>query len=190
MIMGDELATRAHPLPSDWAVLHGRDHYLRENGFTVAAYEAPWTPGSIFGIAFAVPNTPRHRWAIKLHDLHHVATGYGTDLTGEVEISAWELRRGFGKLGFYVGGIVLSLALAGLVIAPRRTLRAWQASGGDHTSLFSDAHGSYDELLDMSVAELRATLGLPLAGIAEHPRGLSSAAPRPTASKSSSRSAP
>jgi hypothetical protein len=178
--MPSELATRAQPLPSDWSVLQARDHYLRENGFTLAGYDAAWTRGSLFGIPFVVPNTQRHRWAIKLHDLHHVATGYGTDLIGEVEISAWELRRGFGKLGLYVGSIVLSLAMTGFLIAPRRTLRAWQASGRGHTSLFSDVHGSYDELLHISVGELRGKLAVPLGGVAEHPRGSSSAAPRTT----------
>jgi len=76
------------------SVRAGRDAYLDENGFTVAAYDEPRTQASFFGLDFSIPNTPAHRRAIVLHDLHHVATGYGTDLAGEGEISAWELRAG------------------------------------------------------------------------------------------------
>ena len=170
-----------HPLTAEWSVVRGRDAYLAENGFTVEAYEAPFTPASLFGVKFGVPNTKRHQWAIRLHDLHHVVTGYGTDLVGEAEISAWELRRGFGKLGLYVGAIVLNLALFGLLIAPRRTLRAWRDSGGAHGSLFSDGYGRYDELLALSIGELRTKLGVARVGVASHPRKLSSSAPKPSA---------
>jgi hypothetical protein len=109
--------------------------YLAENGFTFEAYDAKWTDASFLGIKFAVPNTPKHRWGIMLHDLHHVATGFGTDLTGEGEISAWELR-GVRSLGLYVGFIVTLGALMGLVRAPRRALTAYRAAG---RTLFDDS---------------------------------------------------
>jgi ubiquinone biosynthesis protein Coq4 len=34
-----------------------------------------------------------------LHDLHHVATGFGTDMIGEGEVSVWETRRRLRPLG-------------------------------------------------------------------------------------------
>jgi hypothetical protein len=74
------------PIGASVRVRDARDAYLAENGFTVEGYEAKWTEASLFGFRFRVPNTPRHRWAIMRHDLHHVATGYGTDLAGEGEI--------------------------------------------------------------------------------------------------------
>jgi hypothetical protein len=114
------------PFPAALLVEQGRDSYLAENGFTVAAYDAPRTQASVWGVRFSVPNTPKHRWAIMLHDLHHVATGYGTDLIGEGEVSAWELRGGLRPLGLYVGSIVLGGALFGMLIAPRRVWRAFQ----------------------------------------------------------------
>jgi hypothetical protein len=150
--------------------------YLAENGFTVAEYDAPRTPASIFGLRFSVPNTPKHRWAIMLHDLHHVATGYGTDLVGEGEISAWELRSGLGSLGLYVGSIVLGGALFGLMIAPRRTLSAL-LRGAPKRALFDRPDLSYDALMRMSVAQLRAELRIPLDGLAVIPRELHSHAP-------------
>lgn len=149
-----------------------RNAYLRANGFTVDAYDAPWTPVVILGLRLGVPNTPRHRWAIRLHDLHHLATGYGTDPSGEAEISAWELRRGIRSLGVYVGAIVLSLALLGLVIAPQRTWRAWRTSGRGGCSLFNQRdEPAYESLLRLDVGALRTRLGLPAQGLADCVRG-------------------
>src|SRR5438477_10585749 len=111
------------PLPAEWPALRGRDDYLAENGFTVEAYDDEWTKASFFSIDFAVPNTAGHRSAIMLHDLHHVATGYGTDLVGEGEISAWELRGGLRGLDLYVSSIIVGRAGMGMLLAPGRTVR-------------------------------------------------------------------
>jgi hypothetical protein len=167
------------PFPAAWTVRRARDAYLEENGFTVASYADAWTEASIFGIPFKVPNTPRHRWAIMLHDLHHVATGYGTDLAGEGEISVWETRRGLRALGLYVATIVAFGSLGGTLIAPRRALAAWRASGGDRRSLFAsdDTEAAYEALLDMTVGELRTHLGVPQEGLATT-RALHSRAPK------------
>jgi hypothetical protein len=157
------------------SVRDGLRSYLEENGFTQAAYDARWTDASLLGIRFSVPNTPRHRWAIMLHDLHHVATGYGTDITGEGEVSAWETRRGLGDLGAYVSGIVLSATMAGVLIAPRRTWTAWWAPAATR-SLFVRGI-DYEALLALSVGELRARLGIPRNGLCGH-RRLHDLAPR------------
>lgn len=158
-------------------VRDGRDAYLAENGFTVASYDAKWTDASFFGVRFRVPNTRRHARAIMLHDLHHVATGFGTDLAGEGEISAWELRRGLRGLGAYVGSIVVAGTLAGLLVAPRRVMRAWRASGSGRRSLFVEER-PYDELLALTVADLRRELGIAERGVAAETRGLHAYAPR------------
>jgi hypothetical protein len=168
-----------HPLPANWTVEAGRTAYLAENGFSLAGYDAPTSQaGQLFGIRFSVPNTPRHRWALMRHDLHHVATGYGTDYAGEGEISAWELRRGIRALGLYTGSIVLGVALLGASIAPLRTLRAFIA-GGRSESLFRQGGLPYDALLSLSIAELRAYLNLPEHGLCDRPRRLSSLASAP-----------
>jgi hypothetical protein len=165
------------PFPPSWTVRRARDRYLAENGFTVAAYDDTWTEGWVFGIPIKVLNTPRHRWAIMLHDLHHVATGFGTDLAGEGEISVWEARRGLRPLGLYVALIVAVGSLTGVLLAPRRALAAWRASGRA-TSLFASCvtEADYEALLDLTVAELRVRLGVPEEGIATA-RALHSHAP-------------
>ncbi len=153
------------PLPPHLTVDQGLTAYLAENGFDRAAYDARWTPASFLGIPVPVLNTERHRFGIMRHDLHHVATGYGTDLAGEAEISAWEARRGFGAIGLYVSSIVGSLTLFGLAVWPRRVLRALSASGGTHPNLFLD-RVPYEVVLGWTIGELRAYLGIPPEGLA------------------------
>lgn len=176
------MTTLAETFPGSWSVRRARDAYLAENGFTLEGYDDAWTSASFFGIPLKVPNTKRHRWAIMLHDLHHVATGYGTDLVGEGEISAWELR-GIGSLGLYVGSIVVAGTLAGALLAPRRAVAAWRAASSAR-SLFElvppdPDDASYEVLLDLTVGELRARLGVPADGLSREPRRLHDFAPRP-----------
>ena len=167
------------PFPPSWTVRRARDAYLAENGFTVAAYDDASTEATVFGIPLKVPNTPRHRWAIMLHDLHHVATGYGTDMIGEGEISVWESRRGLAALGLYVAAIVAIGSLGGALLAPRRALAAWRASGLGRTSLFASggAEEDYQAMLDLTVGELRERLGIPEGGLVTR-RALHARAPK------------
>jgi hypothetical protein len=168
-------ACRAHPLPASMRVRDARDAYLAENGFTVKAYDSPTTEGSFLGMKLAVPNPPSHQRAIRLHDLHHVATGFGTDHAGESEISAWQARRGLRAAGMYVAAIVTVNALLGVVFAPRRTMIALRTSsaGGSLFSMTVD----YESLLERTVGELREMLALPQQGLATHPRRLHAHAP-------------
>lgn len=157
------MASLDTPLPADWTVDHGLDAYLEENGFSRAAYDEPTTQASLFGVAFRIPNTPKHRWAIMLHDLHHVVTGYGTDLAGEGEVSVWEATAGLGGLGLYVGAIVGGLAMLGATRWPIRMRAARRASGG--RSLFQNIV-PYEDALRMTIGELRGRLGVPERGVA------------------------
>lgn len=164
------------PFPAHWTVRRARDAYLAENGFTVAAYDDPWTEISFLGIGMKIPNTTNHKRAIRFHDLHHVATGFGTDLVGEWEISAFEVRRGLSHVGLYVALIVLGLTTMGFVAAPVRTLRAFR--GGKKATPLWAMNVDYDQLLDMTVGELRALLTVPPEGLAQAPRRLHDKAPR------------
>ena len=155
-------------------VRDARDAYLAENGFALAAYEHPRSYGSIFGVRFQMPNPPAHQSAIRLHDLHHVATGYGTDHAGEAELAAWQARRGLASAGLYVKWIVLGNLTVGLLAAPVRTVAALRLRGG--RSLFSSP-AEYASLLEQSVGELRSMLGIPEQGLTTRPRGLHAHAP-------------
>lgn len=166
---------REHALPASLQVRAGLQHYLAENGFTTHGYSSPRSEGSLFGFKFSVPNPPSHQHALRLHDLHHVATGFGTDHAGEAEISVWQARRGLHAGGHYVAAIVIANVLFGLLAAPRRTLAALRLTGGKGSLFESDI--GYDRLLELSIGELRQLLELPMQGLVTGPRGLHAHAP-------------
>jgi hypothetical protein len=146
-------------------VRDAREAYFTANGFSAAEYDAKWTRVAFFAIHFALPNTPRHAWAIRLHDLHHVATGYGTDLVGEGEISCWELAGGLRGLDLYVSSIIVVVALTGFCLSPRRMVAALR-DGRTARSLWTDPalrdrdDARLEALLDLTVTELRARTGV------------------------------
>jgi hypothetical protein len=159
---------QGRPLPPTMTVRDALGAYLGENGFDTLGYTAPTYEVEAFGRRYTLTNTPDRMKAIPLHDLHHVATGYGTDLVGEGEIGAWELRAGCRTPIVYVLNLVA--ALLGLVLAPRRMARAWRAARGA-VSLYRQEH-EYAAVLDLTLGELRDRLRVPADGVAREPRRL------------------
>jgi len=75
---------------------------------------------------------PLRDW-LKVHDAHHLITGYKTDFAGEAEIATWALPRN--GLNFEAGSRVIPLltavdsiipTLVGLILIPKRIIRAWR----------------------------------------------------------------
>jgi hypothetical protein len=158
------------------SVRAGRDAYFAANGFDVVAYGAATYEVDLVevtGEVWTFPNTPARRRAVARHDLHHVATGYGTDVLGEAEIGAWELVAGCNSL--FLWWINLSAVGVGLLLGPGRTLRAALRAAGQRT-LYRDPL-AYESLLEMSVPELRARLRMPPGGQADRPPRLHRRAP-------------
>lgn len=109
--------------------------YYRRNGFS------PHAPERFIAVHFGrvtlpFPNTDGRRRVLRLHDLHHVATGYDTDLRGEAEIGAFELGAGCGN-SFVVWFYDLGTWVIGLARWPRRTLRGFLRGRRTRTSLFT-----------------------------------------------------
>ena len=139
------------------SVADAREQYFRANGFTLAGYTDRWVKLKLGPIPLAFPNTEARRAAVKLHDLHHVATGYATTWTGEAEIGAWEIGAGCGT--HYAAWMLnLSAFGIGIAIAPRRVFRAF-VRGRRSKSLY-DRRELDDSLLALRVGELRSKLGL------------------------------
>jgi hypothetical protein len=148
-------------------VRSARDRYLEANGFDTTGYTAPTYRLTILGRPWDLPNRPNRQWAIPLHDLHHVATGYGTDFVGEAEIGAWELAAGCRTPIVYA--LNIAAVLLGLFLAPIRVLRAYRA--GRHARALYRQSFDYDELLGRSLPELRRQLGVPPEGLARRSTG-------------------
>jgi hypothetical protein len=138
-------------------VREARARYFAENGLGESGYDDRFVVLRAGGVPVAVfPNTRQRVRSVRIHDVHHVLTGYGTSWTGEAEIAAWELASGCAD-HWAAWGLNLGAALIGLVIAPRAVLRAARR-GGRSRNLYA---GEWSEaLLDRTVGELRRELGL------------------------------
>lgn len=134
-----------------------RAAYFREAGLPAdGGYEDRWVSLRFAGIPIVFPNTPGRVRAVRYHDLHHVLTGYGTDWSGEGEISAWEVASGC--KGFAAAWVLNFFGMAvGFAVAPARTYRAF-LRGRRSTNLYGEAYD--EELLGRTVSEARRTNGL------------------------------
>jgi hypothetical protein len=136
------------------SVAEARDVYFKENGFSLASYTDKWVKLKLGPIPLAFPNTDARKAAVKLHDLHHVATEYKTTWIGEAEIAGWEIGAGCGR---YYAAWLLNLGGfgIGMWISPRRVFRAF-VRGRRSRSLYDRVFG--DDLLAIEVGELRSQL--------------------------------
>ena len=142
--------------PADPTVADARARYFEANGFSEAAYSDRWITIPLGRWRVRLPSTAGRRRAVPLHDLHHLATGYDTTLVGEAEIGAWELAAGCHR--HHAARVYDGMAVAtGLLLAPRRVLRAWRR-GRRSSTLYA---GEFSPaLLGLRLSELRARLGL------------------------------
>ena len=134
-----------------------RAAYYERNGFGSDGGDAlDWVPVKVLGLTLKLPNSEGRRRAVRLHDLHHVLTGYQTDLRGEAEIGAWELATGCLR---WPAATVLNLFAIGIgvAMAPRRLFRAW-ARGRRTRNLYRE--DGVTHLLPRRVDEVRRELGL------------------------------
>lgn len=134
-----------------------RTRYFIDNDFGAQGnYDERWVKISLGPIPFAFPNSAVRVKAVRYHDLHHVVTGYATTLTGEAEISAWELASGCGSM--VAAWILNLLALAIGLMIDRHAVRAAFVRGRHCKNLYG---GRFDDaLLGQPLGEQRARLGL------------------------------
>ena len=101
-------------------------HYYKTNGINENWIGPKYDKGHLKLFPLHIlPQTFRN-W-MKIHDAHHLITGFETSFRGEVEIAAWVLARNglnFGSkprwLPFFVIGDTLFLALIGLFLCPKQ----------------------------------------------------------------------
>ncbi len=138
-------------------LLDARTHYFEANGFgDDGGYSKPTVTIEIGPLRFALPNTPARVRAVRYHDLHHVLTGYRTDMRGEAEISAWELASGC-KREYAAWLLNMGAMMYGLLFHPGAMVRAW-TRGRQSDNLYGRDFD--DELLGRHVCEMRDELGL------------------------------
>ena len=133
-----------------------RAQYFAENNFGDGGYSASWVKVQAGPIPIYFPNTAARIRAVRLHDVHHVATGYDTTWTGEAEIAGWEIAPGCAD-HYAAWQLNLQAMAIGLVIAPRKVYRAFVR--GRHTNnLYREEFN--EKILSLTVGELRQRLSL------------------------------
>lgn len=142
--------------PDDLTMREARRLYFDANGFGDGGYDVKWVKLMIGPFPFAFPNTAQRVRSVRLHDLHHVVTDYGTDMTGESEIGAWEIAS---SCRDHWAAWVLNLFAMGIgvLIAPARLWRAF-LRGRRSANLYDDDFR--EAMLDQKVLELRSRLRL------------------------------
>lgn len=133
-----------------------RARYFAANGFGDGGYDARWVKLQAGPVPIFLPNSAQRVRSVRLHDLHHVVTGYDTTWTGESEIAAWEI--GSSCASHHAAWVLNLWAWAiGLVIAPRALFQAFVR--GRRCKNFY--HGEFEEgLLTPTVGAVRTQLGL------------------------------
>jgi hypothetical protein len=134
-----------------------RIEYFERSGFAPdGGYDDKWVAVDLGRFTIKFPNSAARRRAVQYHDLHHIVTGYGTDLRGEAEISAWEVASSCRDM---VAAWILNLLAVGhvLIREPRALYRAF-IRGRQSNNLYLYTYD--DALLARSVSEVREELGL------------------------------
>jgi hypothetical protein len=143
--------------PSSATLREARALYFERAGFDERTYSDRWVTLRVFGRPLlGFPNTAARVRAVRLHDLHHVLTGYDTSWTGEGEIGAWELASNC-RDHYAAWWLNFCAALIGLCIAPRRVVAAFRRGLREHN--LYDAQFS-EAMLSEHVGALRARLGI------------------------------
>jgi hypothetical protein len=131
-------------------------HYFEFYGFNNGGYDDKWFKIKLSAaIAIPLPNVKARVEAVKLHDIHHIVTGYPATLKGEALIGAWELASGCGR--FYIGWLLdFGAFLYGIWFWPREMRQAFMSGLKSH-NLY---HGTeYDDnLLSATVGDVRKGL--------------------------------
>lgn len=143
-------------MDSNLSVKQWMQEFYQQKQFADDAEKARWIFIRLGFIKIPFPNLRQRREAIYLHDLNHLLTGYDTSWTGEGEIAAWELASGF-PIKYWIGYVYPPTTfLLGLIIAPKRTIRAFRQGLGKHN--IYKLKLQRNEIEQLKVAELKAIL--------------------------------
>jgi len=143
--------------PATLPLGEARTVFLRTNGLPEdGGYDARFFWLGVGPLKVPLPNLPARVRAVRLHDLHHVLTGYNTSWRGETAIGAWELASGCGR--YWAAWLLNFGAFAiGLFIAPRQLWAAF-VRGRRSRNLYGLATDA--GVTDLPLGEVRAELGL------------------------------
>jgi ubiquinone biosynthesis protein Coq4 len=136
-------------------IAEARAVFFARSGFTEGHYTRRLAKAQVGPVPFYFFNFKARRESLPIHDIHHILTGYETNLPGECQISAWELASGVRKLDLEASFYVLNVA-TGLFLCPRKMWAAYRR-GRRCRNFYGRELGA---LLEKTVGELRSEAGL------------------------------
>ena len=83
-----------------------------------------WSPLKRYAPSVRLPNFSWRKRALPIHDLHHAITAYPFTMPGECQLAAWEFAAGRYP-NVFATAFCLPLVIIGILIAPRRTFKAF-----------------------------------------------------------------
>lgn len=104
-----------------------------------------------------IPNWDNRRKAVLRHDIHHLVTGYKSEILGEFEIAAWEIASGCMK---YFAAYLLNSGglIAGMIIYPKPTFKAFIL--GCRTTNLYQINIEDEEMKASTIDAMKSKLGL------------------------------
>lgn len=124
-------------------------YHFKDGGYNDRFFKIKVT-GSLY---IPLPNIKARLNAVKIHDIHHLVTGYNAFYKGEAEIGAWEIGSGCGR--YWVAWVLnLGSFLIGMLFYQRSLFMAFMNGRHAKTNLYKNT--IYNEaLLNRTVGELR-----------------------------------
>src|SRR5207237_6988555 len=94
-LRGDARRMTTTSIAATPTVRDARARYFAANGFDERGYGDRWVRLQAGPIPLFIPNTRSRVRAVRVHDVHHIVTGYATSLAGEAELGAWAIASGW-----------------------------------------------------------------------------------------------
>jgi len=88
-------------------------------------YDDKWIRYAVAGKRIPIFPLRPFKDSMAIHDAHHLLTGYGGDLKGEVEVAAWELASGGCGKHWFMWFDRFSLVF-GILFFPKAFFAAWK----------------------------------------------------------------
>lgn len=143
--------------PSHLTVAEALPEFFRQYELGDGGYEQKWFCIKFGPVSLWLPNISARVDAAKIHDVHHLLTGYPASLRGEAEIGAWEIAAGCGR--YWVAWLLNLGAFAyGIIFFPKALFAAFMRGRKSHTSLYRSADSALN-LMEQNLGTLREKVG-------------------------------
>lgn len=138
--------------PGHLKVSRALEMFFDKYHFADGGYNLKWFHIKVGIINIPLPNIKARVEVAKIHDIHHVLTGYEATLRGEAEIAGWEIASGCDKY-FVAWFFNMGSFFYGLFFFPVPLFKAFVRGSKVKTNYYH-LDTSYEQLLNKTVGEM------------------------------------